>query len=1091
MRWRRRLLRGRGQDQAPVVLVVALVAVASATLVGLLAGLLHVAERDAVPQSLSRLDPERTRLEATLWVSGDEVGPALDEAREGLARITGDVATTESTWLIGGLHALPTELGVPPELTYLAALPHDDPDLVRLASGRWPTGATDADGRVEVNVPVVAAQALGWEVGATIDARPWGEDQRDAFVVVGTHEATGPRGAWSRDRVRGAGRSAGFNLPGSAGLVKTTAWGPLVVDPTVFTGRRVVDTAYLVVQPDLARATADAVTAMRTQLDDGARILSDALTGPVSGRLVTDVDTTIDATWRELVVTRAAVVTIGLLLGTLATTVLLLTARLLAERRAGEAELLAARGASPVQLRTVVVLEAAVLAALTWLVSPWLARAALVAATRSGPLAEAGYTVPPGVPGGVLLACGAIAVALAVTLCVPAWHTAGSTSRSVHGGLLRVGGDLALLVLGALALGQLVVYGSPLTRGADGGPRLDPVLVAGPALVCLAAATVALRAVAPVARAGERLARRARSLVLPLAAWQVARRSAVATGTVLVVVVAVAAGTFSAAFAATWRTSQLEQVDLAIGTDLRADDIDEAPLDASAAISAAAATYPDAHAQPVTDRVVGMGPRGNTGGVSGTLVALDASRPQDLRGRSADPWRDVLAGLHTDEPSTTAGTELPVGTQWLVLTGSVDTDPYLAGTVVLGLSVEDDQGVLTQLPPRSAPLGEPFELVMEVPEAGRLRVVATDLTVVVEEAESILTTDYRLVPVRTTLTSARAVPREAGIGREVDVYEADAQHVPLRFDGWSGVVTQGENTVGGTEAEQVGAPGAWQLTGTMKVEMWGTQPVRLLSAAWPVPRTVPVAVSRNVLDVLERRQDLTITVAGVSVPLQVERLVERVPGVPRGIGVVADRTTLSRAVLAAGGRTDLLDSWWVAAPAATTAALAADLAGVDTDVTTRAAARHEALTGPVRVAVPTAVSLVAGSAVLLVLVGTGAVAAASVRARRLELARLQALGASRGGLVGGVLAETALLVTVGAVAGLAAGYGLAAAVAPLLTLSPDGRTPSPAPWLVWGWGTQTLRTLGVVAAACGVTAVVAALGVRRTSGAALRMGDDR
>ena len=66
-----------------------------------------------------------------------------------------------------------------------------------------------------------------------------------------------------------------------------------------------------------------------------------------------------------------------------------------------------------------------------------------------------------------------------------------------------------------------------------------------------------------------------------------------------------------------------------------------------------------------------------------------------------------------------------------------------------------------------------------------------------------------------------------------------------------------------------------------------------------------------------------------------------------------------------------------------------------------------------------------------------------------------------------------------------------AAVAPLLTMSPDGRTPAPEPWLVWGWGTQSLRTLGVVAAACAVTALVAVLGVRRTSGAALRMGDDR
>lgn len=1096
MRWRPRLLRGRLQDQAPVVLVVTLVAVAATTLVGVLAGLLHLAENDAIPQTLGRLAPQEVSLEATLWVGGEDAGPALEQARDGLARITGDVPTSEQTWLLGRLHALPAEVGSQPHLTYLAALPAPD-EVASLVTGSWPDGAADAQGRVPVAVPSVAAENLGWQVGTTVTGRQVGFDTSQTWLVVGTYEPSGPRSAWSRDRLRGSGTASGFNVPGGSGMVRTTAWGPLVADPAAFAGPDQVDTAYLVVEPHLADATQDAVAGLREQVRDGAATLSEALTGEVSGRLATDVGATIDATWRELVVTRAGVVTIGLLLATLATTVMLLTARLLAERRAGESELLAARGAAPAQLRSVVVLEALTLAGATWLVSPWLARTALDLATRSGALADAGYDVGRGVPFPVLLVCGVMAVVLAVTLCVPAWHTSGSTSRSAHAGLLRAGGDLALVVLGALALWQLSVYGSPLAHSSS-GPRLDPVLVAGPALVALAAATLALRAVAPVARGAERLARRARSFVVPHAAWQVARRSSVTTGTVLVVVVAVAAGTFSAAFAATWRTSQIEQVDLALGTDLRADRIEDAPLTASALLAAATAAYPDAHGQPVADRVVGIGERGNTGGLAGRLVAIDAWRPQDVRGRSDVPWSTVLAELPDTPPDRDAGSPLPAGTQWLTVSGVVELPGHtVGGDALVGLTVEDDQGLLTQLPARTTPIGEPFWLPFELPESGALRVVAVEATVVPRDLpdDFFLTAEYRTLPVRLSLTEVGVVLRDAGVRSWTDLDDAPAQRVALTGDGWTAGVRQGESAVpvdvaGATPTGPGG--GAMVLDGQLTVTAYEPAPARLLASAWPDRGPVPAAVSASLLDSVDAvAGQVSVAVGGTTVAVRVERVLEHVPGVPRDVGLMVDSTTLGRALVQAGGAPDLLDSWWVAAPEATTAALTEDLVDRDMAVTTRAAEHREALGGPVRVAVPTAVSLVAASAALLVLVGTGAVAAASLRARRLELARLQALGASRPGLVGGLVAESVLLLVVGATAGLLAGYGLAATVAPLLTMSPDGRTPAPPPWLVWGWGTQTLRTLVVVGTAGAVVGIVAALGVRRTSGAALRMGDER
>jgi len=1110
MHWRPGVLRGRLRDQAPVVLMVTAVAVAATTLVGVLALLLHVAENDAASTTLARFAPEQVQLEATVWVSGEDAGAALERARDGLARITGDVPTTEETWQIGSLHTLPRGDGPASHLTYLAALPQRD-DVVQLMSGRWPDAAAAQVGDIEVTVPVVAAETLGWQVGTVVAATPWGTQEARSWVVVGTYESVGPRSDWFRDRLHGDGVDHAFNIPGRLGRDQTVAWGPLVAAPEALAGPQQVDTTYLLVTPQLADAPADAVAVMRERVRDGGAILSESLGARTSGRLVTDVGATIDATWRELVVTRAGVVTIGLLLATLATTVMLLAARLLAERRAAESELLAARGASPAQLRSVVVLEAVALAGVTWLVAPWVALLVLERMARSGALADAGYAVAPTVPAPVLLACGAMAAVLAVALCVPAWHTAGSSTRTAHAGLLRAGGDLALVALGGLALWQLVVYGSPVRNGPT-GPQLDPLLVTGPALVTLAAATVALRLVGPLGRGADLLAARARSFVVPLAAWQVARRSAVVTGTVLVVVVAVTTGTFSAAFHATWRTSQAAQVDLAVGTDLRVDGLQDDPLGASAVLGAATADQPDAVGQPVVDRHVRIGPRGGSSELSGRLVGIDTSRPQDVRGPSGSSWDAVLADLAVAVPATGTTAPVPAGTQWLTAHGVVATQPASSGEVLLSLSVEDDQGVVVQLPGSKAWIGGEFAVAFQVPDVAPLRITAVSAVVsVTEPPHEILDAAWdsnhsQPLPITVDVTAVMAVPRAAGIIRaDVAAHavamgeDVGATVVEMQTGGWAADLRQSVADVDGGGVMQSTATvrtvdGAVHVGGTVAVDGY-TPPIAWLTArAWPATPVVPAAVSRTLLRTIDVHagQMLSLNVGGTPVDVRVQRLVDHVPGAPHGVSVLVDRTALTRALLDAGGQPGLVDAWWVAAPDTTVATIAARLPGpLDADVTTREGRRHEALSGPARVAVPAALSLAAAASALLVLVGTGAVAAASLRARRTELARLQALGASRRGLAGGLQAENALLVVIGAGVGLLAGFGLASAVAPLLTMSATGRTPVPTPWLVWHWPGQGMWTVAVVAGACTVVALVAGLGVRRASGAELRMGDDR
>ena len=99
------------------------------------------------------------------------------------------------------------------------------------------------------------------------------------------------------------------------------------------------------------------------------------------------------------------------------------------------------------------------------------------------------------------------------------------------------------------------------------GTRADAVRVLAPALLLTAWTALVLRLLPPALRQAERLAGRARGLVLPLAAFGAARRpQAIAAG--LLIGLGCAAATFGTAFSATWHASQHDQADMSVGTDL-------------------------------------------------------------------------------------------------------------------------------------------------------------------------------------------------------------------------------------------------------------------------------------------------------------------------------------------------------------------------------------------------------------------------------------------------------------------------------------------------------------------------------------------
>lgn len=1100
MGWRWRVLTRRVRDQGAVLATVAVVALTATTLLGTFALLLDGTQNDALDEALHRADDESVRFLATVRPNDEDPEVALGIARDVVEETLSGIPGDEEVWRSGPLVRLPgrTPTGAVP-LAYTAAYPGLD-ENARLVAGAWPDAVRDGDGRLLVAVPALAAQEYGWQVGTVVPVGLSRGESRDEWVVVGVHELEGPRGTWDRDRLDGRGHDPAFPVPGSAGMSTTDAWGPVLVDPAALAARGSVESMELVVVPRLVDAPRGAVTALRAAVPDmQVALAADLRPTEARGAVRTRVDRTIDAAWRELAVTRAGVVVVGLLLTVLATTVMLLAARLLGERRAAEGELLAARGAAPRQLRSLAVLEAVGLLVAVTLVAPWASRALYGLLVGGELLGSAGFDAPEGAPVLLVATCALVGAVLAVSLVVPQWHAAGSSAPSAHAGLVRAGADLALVALAGVALWQLLTYGAPFAV-PSAAATVDPVLAGAPALVALGAAVLALRLVPVVGRAADALAGRSRSLVAPLAAWQVARRPAAATGAVLVLVLAVASATFSQSFLATWRASQQEQADLAVGTDVRLDGLEGDGLPGARRTDAVLAAHPDVLAVPVVDRTASIGlaiDDFTRSSVQDTrLLAVDTTRPDVLRGRAGVPWSQVVAPLAPSEARP--GVTLPGDTEWVAAEVRVEQQYPAPGEVGLSLVVQDAHGVRTWISSHVPSLAEPGSAWFRVPElalpvtvvgvSARLRLaeLPADWAAAEERGEGTSRTSI-------TLASARAVDRSANALS----FDDSAPSTPLalaELAAWPGTAFSGP----------VPYPADVAVSGTDVTVSADMDPIALSEptigghttiAAWEGEDELRAVLTADLAEEALVGPDdrVLVTVGGLDAVARVQAVVPYLPGTPRGPGMLVDSDALTRLLVDAGSPQTLLDGWWFAPPDdATARALAADLRTEALgDVTVRADERVTATRGPLRVSVPVALSLVGLGAGLLVVVGLGASASVAVRSRRLELARLQALGSDHGSLVRGLLGEHALLVAVGALAGVAIGLGLAHAVAPVLTVSGEGLRPVPAPGVAWPWGGQLLLTAALAVGACLAVGVVAGLLVRRASGALLRLGDDR
>lgn len=368
----------------------------------------------------------------------------------------------------------------------------------------------------------------------------------------------------------------------------------------------------------------------------------------------------------------------------------------------------------------------------------------------------------------------------------------------------RSGVDVLLAGLAAVGWWQLAAQ--PAT-----GTGPDAVRILAPVLVLVAGAALVLRLVAVPLALAERLARRSRSLVLPLAAFEAARRPRVVAASLLLTLAA-AAGTFGLAFGATWERSQQDQADVRVGTDLALTLV--APAVAGQVASVVAAT--GGVVSPVTDRTAVVGEV--VGGAVPRLIAVDTTRAGALlRGRlpAGSHWDRVGAALAPAAAVT--GIAVPAGDPALTLTGTLAPGTRVTPRLVL----QDRAGVRAPCAAGTVPLdGRPHRLRLCEALGPGLRLVAVDLRVEQEPGAAQLSGAGRL-------SVALSVPGAAG----ADPWAATSVGIdPGQLTTPSAAVSRGPAAVVRTSA-------------TVALSGLTFEPVEVVSTAFRPPGPVPVAVS--------------------------------------------------------------------------------------------------------------------------------------------------------------------------------------------------------------------------------------------------------
>ncbi|QUW82625.1 FtsX-like permease family protein [Streptomyces mirabilis] len=595
---------------------------------------------------------------------------AQDAAVGGARRTFAGLPVTVRTLRSSGPYALPRSLqgtdarAGQPDLTHFAAL---DRSRIRLVSGTLPGPAPAArTAPVPVALPEVAADRLKVRPGARIALTDRLGGAPLTVRVTGVYrvaDSTDPY--WQLDTVGGHGvRTVDF-----------TTYGPLLADPSVLASRTSAGTTGWVATADYRSLTTDGIDALREASAREPEALGKNPAFGAGATVRTALPAVLDRTGRALLVSRSTLMIVSVQLVLLAGYALLLVARLLDTERAGETDLLKARGASRRRITGLAALEALLLAV----------PAAVGAALLSGPLVRllarwssldrTGVRLGDAPVLQVWLVAAGVAVCCAAAVVAPALAaTAGAPARlrrvraAAGAAPVRAGADVGLLLIAAVAYWQLdrqtgSFGGGALSRDRAGDLGVDPLLVAAPALALLAGTVLTLRLLPLGARLAERRAAGGRGLPAALAGWQFSRRPLRGAGPVLLLVLAVTTGMLAIGQSASWQRSQGDQADFGTGASVRVLDGRPGGPGQTGLYAALPGVRDAAPAYRATTDL--------SGGRRATVLALDTAHAGEgmlMRGDLADePVERLLRGLAPREKAAGPSVSLPEGTRRLAL----------------------------------------------------------------------------------------------------------------------------------------------------------------------------------------------------------------------------------------------------------------------------------------------------------------------------------------------------------------------------------------------------------------------------------------
>ncbi len=310
------------------------------------------------------------------------------------------------------------------------------------------------------------------------------------------------------------------------------------------------------------RVRAD-VQALRSELD------------PFAGFVLTPMLDVLERVAREQPLAEGATALILLQLAAVAVYFVYLVATATAQRDADELALLRSRGASIQQIIGLELAGSAFVALPAILLGPLVATVAIASLGYTPLLPEPGGALPVRptlsaygfAAAGGLGAVGAMLLPVALVARRSAVGQRRAEARPQPPALQRYYLDLAFVAVVALLVWELDVRGSVFAPDEEGKLATDPVLLAIPALMVAAGAILVLRLYPLAARAGQLLGL-ARSAVATLATWRASRHPGPYARLALLLMMAVAVGTYAASYGRTVERSYRERALFEVPADV-------------------------------------------------------------------------------------------------------------------------------------------------------------------------------------------------------------------------------------------------------------------------------------------------------------------------------------------------------------------------------------------------------------------------------------------------------------------------------------------------------------------------------------------